>query len=87
MASIIIENNKVDKIVYPKNGKARVKQVNNPFNVYPYEPINQTPKFVKIKNIIAPESAPEILDTVEFIKCLDNIPIIATLPHVKKVTL
>ena len=49
MASIIIENNKVDKIVYPKNGKARVKQVNNPFNVYPYEPINQTPKFVKIK--------------------------------------
>ena len=57
-----------------------------PIRVYPYEPKDQTPKFVMIKNKHAPSKDPEILLNMFFEKNLEVRPIKITLPHVKRVT-
>ena len=54
-----------------------------PIRVYPYEPKDQTPKFVMIKNKHAPSKDPEILLNMFFEKNLEVRPIKITLPHVK----
>ena len=56
-----------------------------PIRVYPYEPKDQTPKFVTIKKTQAPKSAPQILLSKVKVKNLDKRPIKRTLPQVKKV--
>ena len=54
--------------------------------MYPYDPKDQTPKFVTIKNKHAPNNAPEILLIIVDFKYFEKSPIKITLPHVKKVT-
>ena len=56
-----------------------------PLNVYPYDPINQTPKLVTIKKINAPKSAPNTLVYMFDKKNFEHNPINITLPHVKSV--
>ena len=84
--SIIDENINVEIKVLPKKGRANVKHTINPSEVYPYEPRDQTPKFVIKKNKLAPIKAPDILLVMLKIKNLDNKPIKITLPQVNNVT-
>ena len=53
--------------------------------MYPYEPIDQTPKLVIIKNIQAPRRDPEILLNIVDKKNLEHSPIKITLPQVNNV--
>ena len=55
-----------------------------PIKVYPYEPKDQTPKLVMIKNKHAPSKDPEILLIIFFVKNFEPRPIKITLPQVKK---
>ena len=70
--------------MYPKNGTAKVKHTINPSNVCPYEPSDQTPKLVIIKNAQAPSNDPNILFNKFFVKNLDASPMKIALPQVKK---
>ena len=87
MPSMNPENIKVEIKLYAKKGIAKVQQAINPCKVWPYDPRVQTPKFVTIKKIHAPKSAPEILLIAVDKKYLDINPIKITLPHVNNVTL
>ena len=53
--------------------------------MYPYEPIDQTPKLVIIKNTHAPRRDPEILLYIVDKKNLEHSPIKITLPQVNNV--
>ena len=66
--SIKAEYRKVDIKLYAKNGIAKVQHTISPSKVQPYWPLDQTPKFVKIKNKIAPDKTPPILKIIFLLK-------------------
>ena len=53
--------------------------------VYPYDPIDQTPKLVTTKNITAPKRDPETLVSMVDRKNFELNPIKITLPQVNSV--
>ena len=53
--------------------------------MYPYDPVDQTPKLVIIKKINAPTRAPKTLVYMLDKKNFELNPIKITLPHVKSV--
>ena len=83
--SIIPENINVEIMLQAKKGMAKVQHNRKPLRVYPYEPIDQTPKLVIIKNTQAPSRDPKIRLYIVDKKNFEHSPIKITLPQVNNV--